>query len=557
MATTSPAWTATPSATGEPGLATAEGLRLALVIGNGHYADAPLANPTNDARAIAAALEASGFRVVLKLNAPLREMQAAVRDFGDSLKSSGRQSTGLFYFAGHGMQIKGRNYLIPVGAEIQREDEVAYHALDAQAVLDKMESAGNSTNLLVLDACRNNPFARSFRSQQQGLAQMEAPVGTLVAFATAPGSVSSDGVGSNGLYTEHLLRAMRTPGLKVEDVFKQVRAAVRRESQGRQIPWESTSLEGDFYFLTPIRPGGALAAALQPEGAASAAAPAKPPTPAEATPLPSPEAELDDAMWQAVSRASQAGPLEAYLRRFPSGQHAQEALRRMLHLRAVEQERSAVAPPPALNPFGYGVGDRWQYQVREGWTQRQLGEYEIVVTAVQPDGSLQGQDKAELHRQGHLRALGAIPGRPAQRYSPYRPIWHELAQTVPNQRLRYSLTEGEADQAILYAVDAELRVAGQESVQVPAGTFMAYRVDLREWVTASRGHERWQEYWLTTHWYSPEVGAPVASEYSRRDQAGNTFKWRQREDLVQYRRVHDGTGSASQTAAESHADATN
>lgn len=220
--------------------------RIALVIGNGRYKQSPLANPVNDARAIAKALAESGFAVTKKEDLALKDMHLALRDFGDALKQGG---VGLFYFAGHGVQVKGRNYLVPVDADIEREDEVVYNSLDASQVLDKMESASNRLNIVILDACRNNPFARSMRSAATGLAQMDAPVGTLIAFSTAPGSVASDGQGGNGLYTQHLLRSLREPGAKIEDVFKRVRASVRRDSKGRQIPWESTSLEGDFIFV--------------------------------------------------------------------------------------------------------------------------------------------------------------------------------------------------------------------------------------------------------------------------------------------------------------------
>src|SRR5215470_15807860 len=229
-----------------PAAAPAAEQRVALVIGNGQYKDSPLLNPVNDARAIGEALSRAGFRVVQKENIGRAEMQLALRDFGDSLKAGG---VGLFYFAGHGVQVKGRNYLVPVDASIEREDEVAYNSIDAGQVLDKMETANNRLNIVILDACRNNPFARSFRSSSAGLAQMEAPVGTFIAFATAPGSVASDGQGNNGLYTQHLLRAMLRPGVKIEDVFKDVRAGVRRDSNGKQVPWENTSLEGDFVFV--------------------------------------------------------------------------------------------------------------------------------------------------------------------------------------------------------------------------------------------------------------------------------------------------------------------
>ena len=176
--------------------------------------------------------------------------------------------SGLFYFAGHGVQVKGRNFLIPVDAQIQREDEVAYNSVDVGQVLDKMESAGNRLNIVILDACRNNPFARSFRSTAAGLAQMDAPVGTLIAFATSPGSVASDGNGQHGLYTQHLLQSMQKPGVKIEDMFKSVRAAVRKDSGNQQITWESTSLEGDFIFV-PLPPAAASAKLLAGKPVAS------------------------------------------------------------------------------------------------------------------------------------------------------------------------------------------------------------------------------------------------------------------------------------------------
>lgn len=224
--------------------------RIALLIGNGKYGSAPLTNPVNDVRAMAKVLVATGFKVIVVENAGKKEMQSALRDFGDAIRNGG---VGLFYYAGHGMQIKGRNFLIPIDASMEREDEVAYSSVDASQVLDKMEAAKNRLNIVILDACRNNPFGRGSRSVESGLAQMDAPVGTLIAFSTAPGSVASDGAGQNGLYTQHLLEAIKLPGAKIEDVFKQVRASVRKDSGGKQIPWENTSLEGDFIF-TPAPP---------------------------------------------------------------------------------------------------------------------------------------------------------------------------------------------------------------------------------------------------------------------------------------------------------------
>jgi len=227
--------------------------RYALVIGNAAYRDAPLANPVNDARDMARALERTGFQVVLLEDADLVTMVRTLRDFGDRIT---RQGIGLFYFAGHGLQVKGHNYLVPVGASIEREDEVPFQSLDVNAVLEKMDTARNASNFVILDACRNNPFAKSFRLSAQGLAPMDAPPGTFIAFATAPGSIAADGAGRNGLYTQHLLTQLEVPGLKVEDVFKRTRAAVRQASEGRQIPWENTSLERDFFFKPAAKPPG-------------------------------------------------------------------------------------------------------------------------------------------------------------------------------------------------------------------------------------------------------------------------------------------------------------
>lgn len=218
---------------------------VALVIGNGAYKTSPLKNPVNDAHDIAQSLQQMGFQVIYNKNADQRTMEKAISNFGKQLRNGG---VGLFYFAGHGVQSKGHNYLIPIGAEIESESDVKYKAIDAGIVLGKMEDARNDLNIVILDACRNNPFAQSFRSTSFGLARMDAPKGSMIAYATAPGSVAADGVGRNGIYTKHLLKHMKEPGLKIEEVLKKVRIDVMDETEEKQIPWESTSLRGDFYF---------------------------------------------------------------------------------------------------------------------------------------------------------------------------------------------------------------------------------------------------------------------------------------------------------------------
>jgi len=264
--------------------------RTALVIGNSAYQKSPLVNPVNDAQAMAATLGSLGFTVTKLENASKSQMADAIRQFGESIKRGG---VGLFYFAGHGVQVNGENFLIPVDDDIQDKSQVATKGIEAKLVLQAMSNAKNRLNVVILDACRNNPFAqnasralvptgntdsRTRSDSASGLAPMEALVGTLIAFATAPESVAADGSGKNGVYTENLLRNITEPGLRIEDVFKRTRFAVRQETGGRQVPWENTSLEGDFYFVPPATgsvassgsvapsttPGGGQQAALQP-----------------------------------------------------------------------------------------------------------------------------------------------------------------------------------------------------------------------------------------------------------------------------------------------------
>ena len=255
--------------------------RVALVIGNAAYPTGALPNASNDAVDIARELEAAGFLVILRRDATLKEMHLALREFGDKL---GRNTTGLFYFAGHGLQVKGRNYLVPVDADMAREDEVAFSAMDLAAVMEKLDSARNPVNLVILDACRNNPFASRFQLAAKGLAQVDAPPGTLIAFATAPGSVAADGQGRNGLYTSHLLEQMRRPGVPVEEVLKATRAAVRKASASQQVPWESTSLESTFMFRSaPPKAAPARVASVDKGAAATRGVPRQ--VPVSAPPL--------------------------------------------------------------------------------------------------------------------------------------------------------------------------------------------------------------------------------------------------------------------------------
>ncbi|MBI3515435.1 MAG: caspase family protein [Proteobacteria bacterium] len=233
---------------------TADGKRLALVIGNGSYRQAgALANPPNDARLISQTLRGIGFEVIEVINADQATMKRSVQTFGLKLEQYGRSGIGLFYYAGHGIQAQGRNYLIPVTARIERETDLEIEAVSADWILAQMDYARTRLNLVVLDACRNNPFARSFRSVNRGLARMDAPSGTLIAYSTAPGDVATDGTGRNSPYSEALARAMMMRDTPVEQAFKQVRLTVREATSDQQTPWEASSLTAEFYFVQAAR----------------------------------------------------------------------------------------------------------------------------------------------------------------------------------------------------------------------------------------------------------------------------------------------------------------
>jgi hypothetical protein len=499
--------------------------RVALVIGNAAYKEAPLTNPVNDARAIGQALQESGFTVILRENTDQRGMLSALREFGDKLRGGG---TGLFYYAGHGMQIKGRNYLIPVGANVDREDEVAYSAVDAQAVLDKMESAGNAANIMILDACRNNPFVRASRSGQGGLAQMEAPVGTLVAFATSPGAVASDGVGANGLYTQHLLSAMRQNGSKVEDVFKQVRANVRRDSQGKQVPWESTSLEGDFYF----RGGASLATVAAVDSSVA----------------------VENALWDAVKNSNLPIELQAYLNRYPSGRYVALARSRLGQLqsgvtpvtanndpaladRPITEAPSSVSAPAKTRPvaqsnsFGYTVGDRWRYQVVDKFKGEVVSNYALQVDRIEPNGDL------TINRGIAIWTAQGSPkySRNNERQRYYSGNFVQYPTTLKageKTKFEYQIESKFVDgRNFRESSSATLLVKGQEKVKTPAGEFDAWRVELEVFWQIDKSNSRGS--YSQVSWYVPQLHRYVAWEEESRNFNGS-FNRRDRHELTSF-----------------------
>lgn len=296
--------------------------RVALLIGNNQYPTAPLRNAVNDAHDLADTLRELGFTVILRENASRKDMIDGIRDFGQALDGA---QTALFFYAGHAMQFKDRNYLIPVDAAMGSEEDVTFFSVEISQVFDRMDRARTRFNFILLDACRDNPFASSFKVSNSGLAQMSAPSGTLIAYATAPGSVAADGGGRNGIYTKHILQNIKAPDLPAEIMFKRVREGVERETRRLQTPWDSSSLKGDFSF--------------NPTGRTTAAAAGTSPS-ADAT------LQIEREFWVSVRESNRPEDIQAYLDKYPNGNFTALARNRLESL--VRPTR--VASAPASNP---------------------------------------------------------------------------------------------------------------------------------------------------------------------------------------------------------------
>ncbi|NJD35724.1 MAG: caspase family protein [Betaproteobacteria bacterium] len=289
--------------------------RLALIIGNSSYRDAPLVNPANDARAVGALFTQAGFTVDARLDTTRGDMMAAIERFGAAAKRAETKLV-VFYYAGHGAQLDWRNYLLPVDAVVEKPEDMKQRCVDLGLLLGQLSAAKDKTFVIILDACRNNPFGSAYRPEQKGLSQFDAPVGSLLAYATAPGNVASDGEGQNGLYTENLVRELGKRNTRIEDALKRVRLNVRLASHGEQIPWETTSLEDDIFIFS--------------EGQ-------KKLSESELEKL----VEADVSEWGRIKSSKKIDDWVSYLQTFPNGRFAEIAQMRLARLLAEDEKLAA------------------------------------------------------------------------------------------------------------------------------------------------------------------------------------------------------------------------
>ncbi len=293
--------------------------RIALAIGNNAYRDSPLLNPVNDARAMGELLGKAGFAVDTQLDCNREKLAESVARFTTAAQKPGVRQV-LFYYAGHGLQLEWRNFLVPVDSAVESASQVASRCLNLATILRHLGRAKDRTFIIILDACRNDPFGRGYRPELKGLSQFDAPPGSLLAYATAPGGVAEDGEGKNGLYTSHLVRELAVRGTKLEDALKRVRLNVRLASRGAQVPWETTSLEGDVYVFEDGR------RKLTEEELEA-------------------EAEADIAKWSSVKASRKPEDMIGYLQQFPNGRFAEMAQMRLSRFAASASAGVAAASP--------------------------------------------------------------------------------------------------------------------------------------------------------------------------------------------------------------------
>jgi hypothetical protein len=450
--------------------------KLALVVGNSRYKDAPeLKNPANDAKGIAETLKAAAFEVKTLLDAGREQLIGAIRDYVQAMEQ--KKAVGLFYFAGHGVQLAWHNYMLPIDAVIDKIEDVGKQSVDIARLMEGLTKAGNPMNVIILDACRENPFGKDFRVKQKGLSQMDAPTRTLLAYATSPGNVASDGDGANGLYTENLLREMKVPEAKIEDVFKRVRLAVRRKTNGAQIPWESTSLEEDFWFLPPKELREISDAEKEQQF----------------------DAEL--ALWEKVQDSKEPAPLEDYLRRYPSGRFSELAQLALDRVLARQGEKRIVVVSAKENPYSkgtvmadlrYKLGDSYAYRVLDLKTQAEKKTFRNTITELR-------ENEVVFDSGLVLDLLGnVIHSGQGRRYTPRQdyPLEFAVGRFWTTRYIQSNIPTGKS-----MAMEGEFHISGKEPITVPAGNFDCYVVEgLLKGPTpgGSRLEVRW------TRWLAPD-----------------------------------------------------
>lgn len=421
-------------------------VRVALVIGNAAYPDgAALSNPGNDAKAMAATLKGLGFTVVELRDGKREQMLHAIASVRDLLQ--GRQGVGMLYYAGHGVQYSWRNFMVPVDARMLDEVDIPVQAVDVGSVLDAFKAAGNRLNLVVLDACRDNPFDDKLATK--GLAPADAPPGTYMAFATAPGNVAADGdeTSENGLYTRFLVQELKKPFSRVEDVFKRVKLQVRLHSAGSQIPSDSSSLDEDFSFDKGF-------AKVEPENSR----------------LRQQRYDAERVDWNRIKASQQASDFFGFLQRYPNGFTSE-----MAQFRADQLQRPllvAQRPRDGISALSSGVnryaqGDQYTLLTTDLLTKIVRREVQKVTFA--------NNDRVEINGGSTVYdQMGALVRDDSGVKDP--PILMIPADISLGKRWSSAFTNVLGGYTV--RVNADFKTVALEDLDIPGARIKTYKVDI-------------------------------------------------------------------------------
>ena len=507
--------------------------RIALVMGNSAYPAAPLENPVNDATAMSGLFSEAGFSVDKKVNATRVDMLAAIEQFGDMVRRA-ETRLAVFYYAGHGAQLDWRNYLLPVDAEVRSAEQLKQRCVDLGALLSKFSGVKDKTFIIILDACRNDPFGGRFRVDQKGLSQFDAPVGSLLAYSTAPGNVASDGGGRNGLYTENLLRELAVRGTRLEDGLKRVRLNVRLQSNGEQIPWETTSLESDVFIFSD---GKKRLSESEIEK----------------------ELEEDLAEWGRIKSSIKLDDWVSYLKKFPNGRFAEIGQARLSRL-LEERSKAGVAPgkladtakpaidaPPLLeiksgvapvklwrpspNPYSAGryplgrnfsVGDVYVHRETDFLTGVEVGIRTRRVTLVDVPN-----DRVEINDGRLVVDLMGNPIKAGEKAFD-QPLQYSPAEVHIGKKWRaiFRLTKPEG----VFSGHYDMEVVAREKITVPAGEIDTFLIE-------GLGFNQQGGQLQTRLWIVPGINFAIRVENVHRNKSGRYAKT-ERLELISLRQRH-------------------
>ncbi len=462
-------------------------VRIALIIGNSAYPGTmALANPSNDAKDMAATLRNMGFGVIEVLDGNRAQMMEAIERTNKQLQ--GKQGVGMLFYAGHGLQLDWRNYMVPLDAKLNNAKDVPANTVDIEVVMKAFQSAGNRMNIVVLDACRDDPFANGKTSSGKGLAPLDAPTGTFLAYATAPGNVAQDGTGKNGLYTGFLLQELQKPTARIEDVFKRVRFAVRKASSGAQIPWETTSLEDDFVFNSGIKKVVKLTETQVAK-----------------------EFDTEKADWDKIKESKNINDYYAFVQKYPTGLisvAAANTIERLNQSKVIAyQDKNGITYDAKLTLLR--KGDTLEVVRKDDYTKLEISRSKQSITTIFGDTAMVTGGRVMT-----LSGATLVEGR--DMYDPPRPnlpaeglaVGRRWESRSAMQRMPGNSGWSEDQGQVMALVD----------VTVPAGTFKVFQM-----VQTSSNHlgERSK----TISWMLPDFGLPIKRQVEINRRSGNPDRW--------------------------------